>query len=375
MSYYSEQYPKVDDIVIVTISKIEKDAIYCVLLEYDNKEGFLPITGLDKKSNANPKSYFKTGHRYPMTVTNVEEDKIDISYNFIPQREREKYVNEFDFMAKIYSFTNDIILMTGLTKEEILSKTMHQVVNKDMVTSAKNDTKDIYFSILENPFSYMQKLIDDYPDDMPKLVDEIEKRIIKSTMIYCQEIDITVLCKNGVNVLKDILNITCNDYKIEYVNAPKYKLIAEGADETECYSKIKKGLDVIKKNIEKYSGIVFSIEDKKDNWCEINLAIAHENIRNILQNILNITCDGCSIQHINNQKYKLIAEGTNDLEWDEKIQTCLKMIEDNINKYSKIKCVIGNKVINRECNIFIKKMPERSISSMSFRSFTSFSDE
>lgn len=87
MSYYETDYPNLNEVVFVTIDNFTDDAIYCRLVEYKNKEGFLPITELDKKVQPNPKKHFSEKKVYPMIVMDVDTDKgvIDVSYRRIKE--------------------------------------------------------------------------------------------------------------------------------------------------------------------------------------------------------------------------------------------------------------------------------------------------
>lgn len=257
MSYYSKEYPEKGDIVYTTISRIENDALYCKLIEYENKEGFLPITGLDKKSQSNPKKYFKENKIYPMTVMDIDADTgtIDLNYNRIKSDDRDKYLEKFDYCAKIFRFTHEISMLTDLFMDSILPKTMWKVLQKEDI----DNSKEIYTSILDDPAKYIKEIMIDNPEMEKKTLDNIESRIVKTHMSIHQEFYLNITCNNAVNVLKKILNYQNDDAKIEYVNAPKYRIIVEGKTDDECDTKLKACINYLKTAASEWTGVMFSI--------------------------------------------------------------------------------------------------------------------
>ena len=264
MSYYEKEYPDVNEVVYVRITKIQDDSIYCKLIEYGDKEGFLPITDLDKKSQANPKKYFNENKIYPMTVMRINKNNgtIDLNYNRIKADEREKYVEKFEYFVKIFKFTSEISLLSNLLMEKVLPATMWKLVQKCDI----NNSKEIYNTILDDPASYMEDITSNYPDLAKKTLDNVESRITRSRMIIHQEIKLFVTCQNAINVLKEILSSSSEDIaqniKIEYVNAPKYRIVVEGKTNNECDEKLNNCLESIKKKINGNNSITLNMGSK-----------------------------------------------------------------------------------------------------------------
>jgi translation initiation factor 2 subunit 1 len=261
MSYYAKEYPKVDEVVCVTISRIEKDALYCKLIEYEDKEGFLPITGLNRKSHYNPKKYFKENKIYPMTVMRVDENKgiVDLSYNRIKSDdEKKKYVEKFEYFSKIFKFTHEISLLSDLLMDSILPTTMWRVLQKDDI----DNSKEIYTSILDNPAAYIEDIITAHPNVAQRALDNIESRITRTYMTVHQEFNLNAICTNAINVLKEILTYPNDEVKLEYVNAPKYRIIVEGKTEDECDLKLERCIDHLNNTISERTGIIFNIGNK-----------------------------------------------------------------------------------------------------------------
>jgi translation initiation factor 2 alpha subunit (eIF-2alpha) len=259
MSYYETDYPSLNEVVFVIIEKFTNDAIYCRLVEYDNKQGFLPITELDKKVQPNPKKHFTEKKVYPMIVMNVDIDKgvIDVSYRRIKECDREKYLEKFDYFSKIFRLTREISLLSNILMDNILPLTMWKVLQKDTI----ENSKEIYDMILDNPSSYMENIVTDKPMEA-KILENIESRITRTQMTIHQEFDLIIACNGAIDVLKNILNYSDDNLIIEYVNAPKYRIVVNGKTEQECDITLQKCIHVLKERTLNSHKIMFKIGNK-----------------------------------------------------------------------------------------------------------------
>lgn len=265
MHYYENDLPTINEIVFVKVYKIGKDAIYCKLIEYGNAEGFLPKTELDKGTYNNAEGVFKEKKIYPMAIIPIFDattgealiaDKngtIQLSYRRVKICERDDYVRKFEYMAKIYRLTNEIATLSNTTLDVVLPVTMWKYVQK----SDLNNTKELYTAILDNPQSYVKNI-----PELSKAIENIESRITRTSMTVHQEFEFVVLCNNAVDVIKEILDHKDNDSTVEYVSAPRYRIVVEGNSEKECDDKIKKCITLLKSRIVDRK-IIFEITTRK----------------------------------------------------------------------------------------------------------------
>src|SRR3989344_5118505 len=271
MSYYGSNYPKQWEIVYVTISHFSDDKggiIYCKLVEYENKEGVLSTKELDKDMAKNPKKSLTENKIYPMIVTAVDENRewIELTYKRIKKKEREIYLDKFNYISKIYGLTKELSQFTNIMINDILPVTMWRVLSKDDL----DDSRDKFYTIMEDLKSYVEPIMHTHPDQVNQFLQNAQSRIINTRMTIHQEFDICVICCKAVEILKNILyydNDRDDSIKIEYVNAPKYRIIVKGTAENECDIKLQKVLDLLKCRINENdtsgNGIKFNLGDKK----------------------------------------------------------------------------------------------------------------
>ena len=73
--YYSQRYPAVDDVVMVTVRSIAEMGAYVHLLEYNNIEGMILLSELSRRRIRSMNKLIRVGKTEPVVVIRVDEDK------------------------------------------------------------------------------------------------------------------------------------------------------------------------------------------------------------------------------------------------------------------------------------------------------------
>ncbi|ATZ80727.1 eukaryotic translation initiation factor eIF-2 alpha [Bodo saltans virus] len=261
-TYYGNDYPKSNEVVFVVISEFSDDSIYCDLVEYGCKKGLLQRKELDKKIRYNPKKHFFENKVYPMLVLDVDElhGHIDLNYSRIKEKEREQYMENFNYFSKLYNMMHEFIVLSSLNSGLIYPQTLWKFLQKDNI----DNSRELFLSIMDEPGIILDEIKNEHPNEVTNYLIDLEPRIIKTSMFINQEFKLALTCSNAVDALKEILRINNPDFKIEYINAPKYRIIAEGKTQQECYEKIEKCLEEIKKNMDRFQNkVIFCLGEKK----------------------------------------------------------------------------------------------------------------
>jgi translation initiation factor 2 subunit 1 len=249
MSYYGNNYPEIDEVVFVTISSFSEHGIYCNLIEYDNKEGFLANTELDKKIYYERKKYFNFKKVYPVLVMDINFDKgyIDLSHKRIKSDERDKYIKYFDYVSKMYRLTEEFSKISKLAVTDLLPLTMWNFMKKDEIENSQKKFK----AILQKPDEFIEKAKEIYPSESNDFLDNLTSRISSTTLTIHQQFDLIVYCENAIQEIKNILDFPEleSHIKIEYINSPTYRLVVECKFEDDRNDLIDKYIEIHKQKI------------------------------------------------------------------------------------------------------------------------------
>jgi translation initiation factor 2 alpha subunit (eIF-2alpha) len=246
MSYYGNNYPEIDEVVFVTIKSFTENGIYCTLVEYDGKEGFLSNTELDKKIYYERKKYFNYIKVYPMMVIDINFDKefIDLSHKRIKSDERDKYIKYFDYVSKIYKLTEEFSKVSKLSVTDLLPLTMWNFMKKDEIENSQKKFK----AILQKPDGFVEKAKEIYPSESSDFLDSLSSRISSTILTIHQQFELIVYCENAIQEIKNILDFPEleSHIKIEYINSPIYRLVVECKFDDERNDLIDKYIEIHK---------------------------------------------------------------------------------------------------------------------------------
>ena len=257
MFYYNKKLPQLNDIVFVTIKSFSKNGAYCNLIEYNNIEGLILNTELDRRiKHANRQ--FTFNNIYPLLVISVFGDKIDLSYRKINPEERSNYLEQFGYIEKVRQFVRECIYITKLDEETVYSLTMWKFFkNSNYLTDAKN----IYMTIIKNPLMFMFHAGGKFNEQFMEYIENMKNRIETKIIIIGQNFELFICDEEAIYKLKNLLSYKSNNTEIKYIASPRYQLIISG-DEEFCDNEIKKFNEYMNKNISNYQKCIFKMLDK-----------------------------------------------------------------------------------------------------------------
>lgn len=73
--FYSQKFPEIDDVVMVTVRQIAEMGAYVHLLEYNNIEGMILLSELSRRRIRSINKLIRVGKTEPVVVMRVDKDK------------------------------------------------------------------------------------------------------------------------------------------------------------------------------------------------------------------------------------------------------------------------------------------------------------
>jgi translation initiation factor 2 alpha subunit (eIF-2alpha) len=251
--YYTNSLPLIDSIVFVTIKDFSKHGTYCNLIEYDGIEGFILNTELDRRV-FDPKKQFQLGKIYPMLALSVDKktNKIDLSYKKINIPDRPILVNKFYDVSRIVKLCDEISFFTEIPKNEIYKNTLHKMFeDEDPLEIASG----LYTKYLNNPSDLVEFLIESYPEQSTKFIENIKSRITYGNMTMSKLFKLRMFDTDSVKKLIDLLSYTDPLLKTEiiYNGSPKYLIKTIGSTKEICMKNIQTCIECLEKDKLKYN--------------------------------------------------------------------------------------------------------------------------
>lgn len=238
MRFYINEIPKVDEIVMCHVEKIQEYCIYVKLLGYNNMEGMVQLADASTRRKRKSVCLLKVNRNYPLLVIRVDEKNnyIDLSNKFLSNEDREyatERYNNYNFVIKLL--------------KKFLSRKYSDKYNDDTFINYAEKTiwkvsPNKCYNYLSNNYLNNENF-DDF--DLNQEDKDIFKCILHESfgeILFISKLNFMARNANfeGINKLKDIFEMIKDKYDISVlINvSPNYYLSVESSNSTENMTKI-----------------------------------------------------------------------------------------------------------------------------------------
>lgn len=272
MRFHRNELPSVDEITTVKVVDSNEFGYKVLLMEYNNVEGFVTKSEIIK-GRTRKKRLVKIGDIIAMSVLRVDQNKntIDLSKKHVVDDEIKNNEIKYKYCQKMFLIGNDIFgiykrycelngVKADMLFEDVMGKTIWRLYD-ELNCSTSNCYEKVYTYICTN----VEKLIPEGTFDEKLesfIVNNIKSRIIEKNMMQDLSISLFVTHEEGVNIIKDMLNLDLKDHTKDYenydlfveaVSPPIYKLRLTGPSNIEGEKILNDIIDTIKAGSEHYS--------------------------------------------------------------------------------------------------------------------------
>ncbi len=256
--YSKKGFPKKNEIVITTITRVLPHSVFVKLEEYNNLEGMIHTSEMERRIVRNMRTFFKIGRELVCKVIDVNESKKQISLSLrrvgaSQTRTKEKeWKNEkrADEILNVFSKIHKIDI------NEVYSKFADKILNK--------------YGLLYPAFTEIsrgnEEILDELkiePNLKKKIIKLISERITTPRITAAGQIEISCSAPNGLEIIKKAFKLAQKYAKenkftlnVIYSGAPTYKIKIETEDKKHLEKKYTEMLEVMKKFLSKNKGVL-----------------------------------------------------------------------------------------------------------------------
>ena len=275
---YKFKEPLLHEIVFVQLSRTTKDENYVKLVDYDNIEGLILCTEINKY-NSNIKKVVKSDEIFPVIIISTERG-YDLSYSKIKNDYRILLKECYEYQKKIYNLLIKIFELLNLDNNlriKLLQNNINPSIYDESINSKKNLSKELYESILINS-DVLYENIELYDDEIKQRFNiEVQKHLIKKPYIIQKDFKLLIFDEKSLETLKLILFNIQNIQNIQNIDI-KYNFIVE------CKSSPIYYYQISHTNIDEIVAYIKNIDNKLRNIAEnFNCKITIKNDYNIIK--------------------------------------------------------------------------------------------
>ncbi|RUM33125.1 MAG: translation initiation factor IF-2 subunit alpha [Archaeoglobus sp.] len=245
-------YPSKGEIVIGTVTRVLDFGAFVSLDEYEGKEGLVHISEVAPGWIKDIRDYVKKGQKVVCKVLDVNPKRghIDLSIKDVNDRQRKEKIQQWKNEMKAFKWLEIAGEKVETGRDELLK------VGKKLME--KYDT--VYGAFEEVTYEGYEVLVPIAGEKLARAIAEIAQENIKPPKVKVRGyFELRSNAPNGVERIKQALMEAYKqaknvEMKLEYVGAPKYRIIIEAEDYKTAEKVLKKVTGAVLKTIKKLGG-------------------------------------------------------------------------------------------------------------------------
>jgi len=255
---YENEFPEIDDVVMVQVRSIAEMGAYVALLEYNNVEGMILLSELTRRRIRSVNKLIRVGKQEVCMVLRVDREKgyIDLSKRRVSAEDVAKCDERFQRSKAVHSIVRHVSEVQHIDMEELYRLTAWPLYEKfghayEAFCAAITDADSIFNEERTPGLN---------PDLRLAMIDNIAKRLTPTAVKIRADIEVTCFGYEGINAIKGALlkgvEMGSDDLsvKIKLVAPPLYVMLCSALDKNKGIELLKKAIEVMGEDIRKNKG-------------------------------------------------------------------------------------------------------------------------
>jgi len=266
--FYERKVPEPDELVMVRVNSIDDMGVLCSLLEYNNLEGFLPLSEISRKRMRSVLRHVRVGQQQVLQVLRVDTERgyTDLSKKYITEVEREEGTDKFNKGKTVHNITKRVAETHHKDLEEIYKKYVWPLYQ------THGHPYDAFKSLAAMKEGEEEDIWKDYTDLEPEIKSAFSVLIKHQMAVQPVKIgaQIEVMCysEGGIDDIKralkaglEINNGLLTAVKIQLISSPLYLVWTTTLDEDKGQEALHEVVDTIKQSITDVGGVLKIIKE------------------------------------------------------------------------------------------------------------------
>jgi translation initiation factor 2 subunit 1 len=249
---YENQFPEVNDLVMVTVQQVAEMGAYVTLLEYNNIEGMVLLSELSRRRIRSVQRLVRVGKNEVVIVLRVDKEKgyIDLSKRRVSPEDVEKFEDKFNKSKTVHSIMRHVAEKLDIELEDLYRRVGWPLYKKfghayDAFKLAINDPELLWTSIEEPIEESIRK----------ELSLNIVRRLTPQKIKLRSDFEVVCFGYEGIDAVKAALkegeSVSTDEMpiKIRLVAPPLYVMQTSSYDKAQAIEVMNQALEKIEKSI------------------------------------------------------------------------------------------------------------------------------
>jgi len=266
--YYERKVPETDELVMVRVNSIDDMGVLCSLLEYNNLEGFLPLSEISRKRMRSVLRHVRVGQQQVLQVLRVDTERgyTDLSKKYITEVERDAGTEKYNKGKTVHNITKRVAETQHKDVEEIYKVYVWPLYAshghpfdafKTLAGLKEGETSDIWTGL-----SLIQTEIKN------SFVNLIKHQMAVQPVKVGAQIEVMCYSEGGIDDIRkalkaglDLNNGSLTAVKIQLISSPLYLVWTTTLDEDKGNEALNEVIEEIKQKINELGGVLKVIKE------------------------------------------------------------------------------------------------------------------
>merc|ERR1712060_444016 len=255
---YENQFPEIDEVVMVQIRSIAEMGAYVSLLEYNNIEGMILLSELSRRRIRSINKLIRVGKQEVCMVLRVDKEKgyIDLSKRRVSPEDVQKCDERFQRSKAVHSIVRHVAETQHVEMEALYSTTAWPLYRK------YGHAYEAFRLAITDPDSiFNDETMPGLDENLrTSMLADIAKRLTPTAVKIRADIEVTCFEYEGINAIKRALLkgvALGNDdlpIKIKLVAPPLYVMLCSSLDKTAGIKVLEEAITVMQEDIRAAKG-------------------------------------------------------------------------------------------------------------------------
>lgn len=244
MRWYKDR-PDEGDLVVATISDVDKNSAYADLDEYEDVSGLIHISEASRSWVEDLTKEISEGEKTVAQVIDVDDDSITLSLKRVNDNNKKEAMGRWNKEQKAEKFIEDLQEDLDISEDEIYEEVVFPMQRE--LGSA--------FHGFEISTAEEERLKEFLDDEVVEKIQEVAKNNIDLKQEKFEgEIELEFMSENGIENIRDCFEDLGDGVEVKYVSAPEYSITSWGRTQDLAKKRMDEAVDKIRGKADENDG-------------------------------------------------------------------------------------------------------------------------
>uniref|UniRef100_A0A6A7G4A1 Eukaryotic translation initiation factor 2 subunit 1 n=1 Tax=Hirondellea gigas TaxID=1518452 RepID=A0A6A7G4A1_9CRUS len=197
---YRQEFPEVEDLVMVEITRLTETGVYAKLLEYNDMEGLMILSEVSKRRFRSIHKLVRVGRQEIVLVLRVDQQKgyVDLSKKRVAPEDREECEETWNKSKTVHTILQHVCRVCKIPLVEVYTR-----FGWDLYDKFAHALDGLKF-LLSDPDKFHEQF--DVPDAIKdELVSVIKRRLATQAVKLRADVEVTCFTYDGIESIKKAL--------------------------------------------------------------------------------------------------------------------------------------------------------------------------